>query len=133
MAGHVIALLLVAYATALWMVIAFAVIHGLAWGGRGPQMQSLRADYFGRTSFGLINGFATLVVMMGMTLGPLIAGILADQTGSYKPGFTILAAMAALGSISFILATPPAPPGTSRQRAADDAGATGVAPAPSRA
>ncbi|MDZ7726922.1 MAG: MFS transporter [Dehalococcoidia bacterium] len=110
MAGHVVALLVLAYATALWMVFAFAVLHGTAWGMRAPLMQALRADYFGRTSYGTINGFSSMIVMAGMTLGPLIPGIIADQTGTYTVGFTVLAIMAGIGSVFFILARPPGPP-----------------------
>ena len=45
-----------------------------------------------------------------MISGPLVAGILADRTGSYELGFQVLAAFAAAGSVFFVLATrPPAP------------------------
>jgi MFS family permease len=107
MAAHAIGILLVAYAVALWMVVAFALLHGLAWGVRGPLMQAMRADYFGRTSFGTIMGFSSLIVMIGMTGGPLVAGIMADRTGSYEASFTLLGGMAALGSLFFVLAKQP--------------------------
>jgi len=32
------------------MVVVFAVLHGLAWGVRGPLMAARRADYFGSAS-----------------------------------------------------------------------------------
>jgi MFS family permease len=48
--------------------------------------------------------------MFGMVGGPLIAGILADRTGSYEMGFRIVAGLAALGSIFFVLARRPASP-----------------------
>ena len=38
------------------LLIIFAVLHGLAWGIRGPQMVAIRADYFGAKSFGKIMG-----------------------------------------------------------------------------
>jgi MFS family permease len=50
-----------------------------------------------------------MVIMFGMMLGPLVAGILADRTGSYVPGFSVLAAFAAAGSIAFVRARRPAP------------------------
>ena len=110
MAGHAAALLLLASASAFWMVAAFAVLHGLAWGVRGPLMSALRADYFGSASFGTITGLSSMIVMFGMMGGPLVAGILADRTGSYELGFQVLAAFAALGSMFFVLvARPPAP------------------------
>jgi sugar phosphate permease len=111
MAGHAVGLLFLAHATAFWMLIVFAVFHGASWGVRGPLMSAIRADYFGAASFGMISGISSMVLMLGMMGGPLIAGILADRTGSYVPGFQILAALAAVGSIFFVLATPPRPPG----------------------
>jgi len=110
MGMHMTGLLLVAYAFTFPMVFGFAVLHGLAWGIRGPLMQAIRADYFGRSSFGTIMGFSNLVIMLGNIFGPLVAGILADVTGSYQYGFTVLAVMAGLGSIFFILATRPQRP-----------------------
>jgi len=97
-----------ALATAFWMVLLFAVLHGLSWGMRGPLMAAIRADYFGSGSFGMITGVSSMVIMFGMMLGPLVAGILADRTGSYVPGFSVLAACAAAGSVAFLLARRPA-------------------------
>lgn len=110
MAGHAGGLAVLAFATAPWMVVAFAVLHGLAWGGRGPLMSAIRAEYFGPASFGTIVGFSSMVVTLGMTAGPILAGVLADRTGNYEAGFTILATLSALGSLFFIFATRPQPP-----------------------
>jgi sugar phosphate permease len=110
MVGHATALLLLAMASAYWMVITFAVLHGLAWGTRGPLMAAIRADYFGSAAFGTISGASSMVAMLGMMGGPLVAGILADRTGSYRLGFTVLAVLAFLGSFFFLLARRPPPP-----------------------
>jgi sugar phosphate permease len=110
MVGHAAALLMLAFAHAFWMVAAFGVLHGLAWGMRGPLMSAIRADYFGSAAFGTITGISSMIVMLGMMAGPLVAGILADRTGSYALGFSILAALAALGSVFFVLARRPPPP-----------------------
>ncbi|MCB1646198.1 MAG: MFS transporter [Pseudomonadales bacterium] len=111
MVAHCVGLLLLAYASHLWMVLAFTMLHGLAWGVRGPLMVALRADYFGPSSFGTIMGFSSLIVMLGMSSGPIVAGYLADIYHGYERGFTILAIGAFLGSFCFIFATPPAAPG----------------------
>ncbi len=111
MIGHVVALLLVTYAAAFWMILAFAVLNGLAWGTRGPMQQALRADYFGRRDFGKIMGFSSLIVMSGMTSGPIIAGVFADAFGDYRIGFTLLAGVALLGTVFFAIAGPPKRPG----------------------
>lgn len=117
MGMHVLGLLLLSHATGLVMVVAFAILHGLAWGWRGPQMAAIRADYFGRGSFGKILGVSNLLIIVGTIAGPLIAGFVYDQTGDYRLGFDILAAMAAAGSISFLLARKPRPPERLRERA----------------
>ena len=110
MVGHAAALLLLATATAYWMVATFALLHGLSWGTRGPLMAAIRADYFGSAAFGTISGVSSMVTMLGMVGGPLVAGILADRTGSYRLGFTVLALLAFVGSVFFLLAKRPAPP-----------------------
>lgn len=108
MFGHVAGLLLLTFASSPAMVWAFVVLHGFAWGARGPLMSAIRADYFGSTAFAQIMGYTSLILMFGMVGGPLLAGITADVTGSYRTGFTILAGLAATGSVLFALARPPA-------------------------
>jgi MFS family permease len=110
MLGHGTALVVLAFANNFWMVLFFAVVHGLAWGVRGPILHAYRADCFGRASFAQVLGFSSLIVMFGMTAGPLVAGILADETGSYRLGFTILGVIAGLGSLFFAFATKPVQP-----------------------
>jgi sugar phosphate permease len=107
---HMAGLLLLTYAINTAMVIAFAVLHGGAWGLRGPFMQALRADYFGRSAIGMILGLSLMIIVVGQVGGPMIAGIFADLTGNYRTGFTILALMAGLGSLFFILARKPKRP-----------------------
>ena len=110
MGMHSLALILVAYAQALPMVIAFAVLHGAAWGIRGPLMQAIRAEYFGRSSYGMILGLSSLIFMVGNFAGPLVAGILADSTGGYREGFTVLTVLSGAGSLFFLLSKKPKRP-----------------------
>ena len=105
--AHATGLTLVAYATSPWMVVAAVMIHGFGWGVRGPLMTAMRADYFGASSFGTIMGFSSLIVMFGMSTGPIFAGWMADATGDYQQGFVILAAGSLLGAFCFAAATPP--------------------------
>ena len=107
---HGTGLLLLTYAVSWPMVVAFAVMHGAAWGLRGPFMQALRADYFGRSAIGMILGLSFLVIMIGQIGGPMIAGLLADAMGNYRAGFTLLALLALLGSLFFLAARRPARP-----------------------
>ncbi len=104
---HASALVTLAYATSTVMVVLFAMGHGLAWGMRGPLMQALRVDYFGRRAFPSIMGYSFLIATFGTIGGPLVAGFLADTFGNYRIGFSILAAMAFCGSSFFFLAREP--------------------------
>jgi sugar phosphate permease len=110
MLAHALALLLLTYAVSLWMVVAFAVLHGTAWGLRGPMMQAMRADYFGPSAIGMILGLSFMIIVVGQVGGPIIPGIFADLTGDYRVGFTILAVLAGLGSGFFLLARKPQRP-----------------------
>ena len=95
------------YAGGVAMLIAFAVLHGSAWGLRGPFMQAIRADYFGRRSIGMILGLSAMVIVVGQIGGPIVAGVFADLTGDYRAGFTTLAVLAGMGSLFFLLARRP--------------------------
>jgi sugar phosphate permease len=107
---HMTGLLLLTYSSGVAMVLAFAVLHGGAWGLRGPYMQAIRADYFGRSAIGMILGLSFMIIVVGQVGGPMLAGIMADITGNYRAGFTILALLAGLGSLFFILARRPSRP-----------------------
>ena len=111
MLGHGFGLLMLTYASGSAMLAAFALLHGTAWGLRGPLMQAIRADYFGRRSIGMIMGLSSVVIAVGQVGGPLVAGAFADLTGDYRLGYTLLAVLALGGSFAFLLARPPVLPG----------------------
>ena len=106
-AGLALGLLALTYATDMAGLIAFAALHGLGWDLRGPFMSAIRADYFGRHAIGVILGLSAAIAAVGQMAGPLVAGVLADLTGDYRLGFTLLAILSALGSLAFMLATRP--------------------------
>lgn len=110
MLGHTIALIGIAFASSLFLVYAFALIHGLAWGVRGPLMGAIRADYFGRSSLPTIMGFSSLITTLGNVAGPVFAGLMADWQGDYEVGFVVLALLTGLGAGFFLVTKKPAPP-----------------------
>ncbi len=104
---HAAGLLMLTFASGPAMLGAFALLHGTAWGLRGPFMQAIRADYFGRKSIGMILGLSSLIIAIGQIGGPMVAGLFADATGNYRTGFTVLACIAGLGSMLFLAAKRP--------------------------
>ncbi len=117
MLSHALGLLCLTYASHVAMMWAFALLHGVAWGLRGPYMQAIRADYFGTRWLGRIMGISTVLLAFGQMGGPLIAGMLADWQGDYRLGFSTLALLAALGSVAFWVARPPTRPKAARKPA----------------
>ena len=104
---HGLGLLALTFATNWFFITIFVVFHGLAWGARGPQMAAIRADYFGTTSFGPIMGISSMIITIFAIAGPLLAGNLADITGDFQLGFTILSIATIAGFVFFVFATPP--------------------------
>jgi MFS family permease len=101
MVGHAGAMALLMVAGTVVTVTVAVVLHGLAWGLRGPLMGAMRADYFGREAFASVMGFSSLVVMFGSVLGPLLVGLLTDRTGSYGPAFAVLTGIGLAGAAAF--------------------------------
>ncbi len=115
MIGHGGGILVLSIARSALLIWVFVLLHGIAWGLRGPLQQALRADYFGASDFGKIMGFSALIIMMGMVIGPIFAGIVADATGSFRTAFVILGSLATMGSLWFWFSTPPPPPSRLRE------------------
>ena len=114
MLAHALGMVCLTFANDMAMLIAFGVFHGVAWGLRGPFMQAIRADYSGRNAIGLIMGLSAAIISLGQIIGPMLAGVLADLTGNYQLGFSLLALLSALGSLCFMMATKPLKPAASQ-------------------
>jgi MFS family permease len=104
---HASGMLLLTYATGPVVLVLSALVHGMGWGLRGPFISAMRADYFGRTAIGMILGLSSMIMVIGQIGGPLIAGAFADWLGNYRVGFTIIAVLAAIGSLFFWMAKRP--------------------------
>lgn len=121
MLAHAAAMLLLALTSNGALAVGAAVLHGLAWGTRGPLMMSIRADYYGRRHFGQIAGYSNVMVMLGPLAGPTFAGRMEDAFGDYSGAFLAMGLFVGVSSLLFFAARkPPAP---RRIRAAALAGA----------
>ncbi len=92
------ALVVIAYAENVFMAYLFALLWGIAFGGRGPLLTSIRGDYFGRKAFATIMGISQLPTSIIMVITPLYAGYVFDVTGSYFIPFISFAFCALAGA-----------------------------------
>ena len=109
---HCVGVIGLTYAPNGWVLAFSLLLHGIGWGLRGPFMQAIRADYFGRNSIGVILGLSTLITVFGNIGGPIFAGACADYYGNYSVGFTALATIGIFGALFFLMAKPPKLPDT---------------------
>ena len=110
MLAHAAAMVILALTSSGELAIAAAVLHGLAWGTRGPLMMSIRADYYGRRHFGQIAGYSNVMVMLGPLVGPTFAGRMEDAFNNYSGAFLAMGIFVGVSSLLFFAARkPPAP------------------------
>lgn len=91
------------------MAVAFALVFGLGVGGSTILENMLYAEYFGRGSLGAIRGF-TAPFRAFAPIGPVMAGVIYDQTGSYVIPFSIFLGVFLLMFVLMSLAVPPPHP-----------------------
>ena len=81
-------------------------VYGLGFGGIGALMPLLAMESFGAAHFGAVFGALTVGQIAPSLAGPLVAGALFDEYGSYVPGFGFGAAML-LGCVAALNAPDP--------------------------
>lgn len=102
-----VSLVLIATTDALHWAFIFAVLFGIAFGGRLPLLFSIRGDYFGRKAFATITGFSQLPSNLLMIVGPLFAGYMFDRTGSYFVPIITIACVSFFGALMILPAKKP--------------------------
>ena len=90
--------------------LTFAFVFGLAARGESSLIMMMVAQYYGRASYGTINGFVTPFQMLGLGLGPLVASIGYDLSGSYNTAFLLFAGFFVVSGVALFFARRPAPP-----------------------
>jgi MFS family permease len=86
--------------------------YGLGMGGTAPLQETVWASYFGRAHLGSIRSVAMPFSIFFSAGGPLIGGLLYEQTGDYTLPFLVFAATCALGGVMLLAARPPRFPAT---------------------
>ncbi|MBI4188364.1 MAG: MFS transporter [Chloroflexi bacterium] len=86
-------------ASMMWLLVLFIVTFSLGWGCSVTTRLSLQREYFGRGSFGAINGFLSGVMMVGNISGAPLAGLAFDTWGSYRGAWLGFAALTIVGMV----------------------------------
>jgi MFS family permease len=87
-------------------VYLFIALFGIGFGSTVPLMAAMRAEYFGRSALGKIQGFMSPVTMFAGALGPFWAGYLFDKTGSYRVAFLSIGLVTFWGGVIMLFAKP---------------------------
>jgi len=99
-----VALLLGADAFGLWTVAAFALLFGLGFGGLVVLYPLSVGHDFGLRAFGAIAAvLGTIGLTFGGAVGPVVAGLVYDGTGSYFWAFVLcIALLLASAPVAFV-------------------------------
>lgn len=93
--ASLLALLAIDTPVALFAAMA---VYGFGHGGMFTVVLPTVAEYFGLSSSGALFGSILFFGALGGAFGPIMAGVVFDETGSYAPAFLAMAAMAALAA-----------------------------------
>ncbi len=85
------------------MLILFALLLGVGFGGRTPVTTSIRGVYFGRKAFAAITGISMVPMNILLFSAPLFAGYMRDFTGTYDFAFMTIAVLSLAGSFLFLM------------------------------
>ena len=94
-----------------WLLFPAVAVYGFAHGGLFTVVSPAVAELFGTRAHGAIFGGILFFGTIGAAVGPIAAGRIFDETGSYAWAFTGLAAMGALGLV-LAISLPPRRTGT---------------------
>ena len=86
-----------------WTIYAFAVIFGVAYSTLEALHSPMIAELFGLRALGTLSGATLAVGLIGLGIGPTLAGYLFDVRGSYRIAFLICAVIALASVLSAAL------------------------------
>jgi MFS family permease len=94
-------------ATNLWMIYVCAAFYGFFYGGVVPLVPGLTGHLFGTRSLSQLIGIVSGIGIGVGSLGPVIAGLVFDKTGSYAISFILAAGTLVIAGILAILVRSP--------------------------
>ncbi len=92
------------------MIYVFFILYGLGMGAPMPVFATMVGRYFGRKSFGSIQGTKMMLMTPVSVIAPIYVGWIYDTTGSYMTAFILLAVFLASAAVLMALIRPPKPP-----------------------
>lgn len=98
-----------AFANSLTIFIAFSLVAGAGYGGRGVLAIAIFPDYFGTASLGKILGFSGIFATVFLLFTAPITGLMIDMWGTYIIPIVVLAGLSLLAAYLFQSAHPPQP------------------------
>jgi MFS family permease len=101
-----LSLLLALLAKDLWMLYAFALLFGLAWGNQAVLRFSVASETFGVASLGLIVGVLGIAESCTATVGAYFAGYVFDRMGHYQFVFWTGVGVSLAGALLAVLLMP---------------------------
>jgi MFS family permease len=84
-----------------WLLVLFALIYGIGWGGGVPMLSILSKAYFGKRKLATTVGFVSGVMLVGSVAGPPLVGWVFDKLGNYQPAWFLLSGVSGLATILF--------------------------------
>jgi len=90
------------------LIISF--VMGLLVRGESSLTSIIIARYFGRAAYGRIAGFMTSFQLVALGLGPVIAAVIVEQSGTYDVLYYGLAVIYLCAAVLFLAVRPPLPP-----------------------
>lgn len=112
---QVVGILMLSVADSRWSIFLGVIVLGCSMGNLLMLHPLLLADAFGVREYARIYGLGSLLMVVGVGLGPFVVGILRDVV-DYRAAFVVIAAMAAVGLVVFRAA------GLPEEVASDDVG-----------
>ena len=98
--GQAVVAAILASLNEAYALAAVLPLFGIFMGGFGVVSTLLVQDTFGLRHFGAVMGLLNIGTVLAWGLGPIIAGLSVDWTGSYSAAFFVAAAFFALGVLA---------------------------------